>query len=379
MGNTWGHSFRVTSFGESHSRALGVVIDGCPPRLSLCEEDIQKFLDERRPGQSDLVTARKETDRVIILSGVENGRTLGTPIGLMIENEDAKPEEYSEIQKFFRPSHGDYTNFAKYGVRSASGGGRSSVRETVARVAAGAVARKILEKFVPDLHLVAYVESVKDVKLENFDPSFLRRENVYKSLVRCPSEETAEKMMELIRRVKLEGDSVGGVVRGLILNCPIGLGEPVFDKLDADLAKAMMSLQAVKGFELGSGFQSTQMFGSEHNDPFVMKASKVGTLSNRSGGIQGGISNGEAIDFRVAFKPTSTIFKPQQTVTEDGEEILFEMKRTRHDPCVLPRAVPIVEAMAYITLADHFLRHQRCLLEGKNFYEKQSSSSELNF
>ena len=213
MGNTWGHSFRVTSFGESHSRALGVVIDGCPPRLSLCEEDIQKFLDERRPGQSDLVTARKETDRVIILSGVENGRTLGTPIGLMIENEDAKPEEYSEIQKIFRPSHGDYTNFAKYGVRSASGGGRSSVRETVARVAAGAVARKILEKFLPDLHLVAYVESVKDVKLENFDPSFLRRENIYKSLVRCPSEETSEKMMELIRRVKLEGDSVGGVVR----------------------------------------------------------------------------------------------------------------------------------------------------------------------
>lgn len=378
MGNTWGHSFRVTSFGESHSLGLGVVIDGCPPRTSLTEEDVQKFLDERRPGQSEFVTSRQEKDRVVFLSGVERGLTLGTPIGLMIKNEDARPSEYKALSEVFRPSHGDYTNFAKYGIRSASGGGRSSVRETAMRVAAGAVARKVLEKFAPKLEVLAYVESVGTVKVTSLSEAELTRESIYKSPVRCPSAEISKEMMELIRRVKEEGDSVGGVIRCVILNPPVGLGEPVFDKLDADLAKAMMSIQAVKGFELGSGFEATKMFGSEHNDPFVMKEGKIGTESNRSGGVQGGLSNGEPIDFRVAFKPTSTIFKPQRTVTESGEEKFFEMKRTRHDPCVLPRAVPIVEAMAHLTLVDHFLRHQRCLLEGKSFYGKNATPSELS-
>ena len=358
MSSSFGRNFRVTSFGESHSKALGVVIDGCPAGLEIDLNEIQGFLDERKPGQNAYVTQRKESDRLECLSGIENGMTLGSPICFVVYNEDARPGDYSELSQVFRPSHGDYTTYAKYGLKSKSGGGRSSVRETLARVAAAGVARRLVASIAPDLEVLAFVESVKDIKCYEIDSLSLDRVNIYRSPVRCPHAETSEKIMALIKKTKEEGDSLGGKLRCVIKNVPPGLGEPVFDKLDAVLAQAMMSIPAVKGFELGKGFEASSMKGSEHNDPFVLKEGKLSTLTNHSGGIQAGISNGEEIDFRLAFKPTSTIFKAQQTVDLSGKERVLELKKGRHDPCVLPRAVPIVEAMAYLVIADFMLRQK---------------------
>lgn len=358
MGNDFGKLFSIASFGESHSLAQGVVINGCPPNIKITQDEIQKYLNERRPGQSKYVTDRKEPDKVLCLSGIENNTTLGSPICLVVYNKDARPEEYKKLKNVFRPSHGDFTTFSKYGIKSASGGGRVSARETLARVAAASVARKVLDHFIPSLRVLAYVERVKHIKFELNDASSLTREAIYESFVRCPDLKTSQKMMDLISKTKDAGDSVGGVVRCLVYNVPVGLGEPVFDKLDAELAKAMVSIPAVKGFELGKGFSSTVMKGSEHNDSFLLKDGRIGTQTNNSGGIQAGISNGEAIDFRVAFKPTSTIFKPQETVDLDGQPCLLELSKARHDPCVLPRAVPVVESMVYLTLTDYYLRNK---------------------
>jgi chorismate synthase len=359
MASTFGTLFRVSTFGESHGGGVGVVIDGCPPRIPLAEADIQRDLDRRRPGQSDLVTPRKEADACRILSGVFNGLTLGTPIAVVVMNEDARPEAYSEMEKAFRPSHADYTYQAKFGIRNWQGGGRSSARETIGRVAAAAVARQVLRRYLPDAEVVAYVRSIESLEAP-VDPESVRPEQVEANPVRCPHPEAAEQMAQLIREVRAAGDSIGGVVECAIRNLPPGLGEPVFDKLEADLAKGALSLPASKGFEIGSGFAGTRLRGSQHNDPFEIRDGRVRTESNRSGGIQGGISNGETIVFRVAFKPTATIFKPQKTVTVEGEPTELQA-RGRHDPCVLPRAVPMVEAMALLTVADHLLRqHAQC-------------------
>ncbi|MEY2489686.1 MAG: chorismate synthase [Verrucomicrobiota bacterium] len=357
MGSSFGQFFRITTWGESHGGGVGVVIDGCPPRLALCEEDIQRDLDRRRPGQSEIVTPRDEADRCRILSGVFEGRTLGTPISILVKNKDAKPEAYSEMKTTFRPSHADFTYEAKYGVRNWQGGGRASARETVGRVAAGAVAKKILSKLSQGrFEVVAYVIQIHDVTAR-IDRSSVRAEAVERNAVRCPDEAAAELMTALIQSVRAEGDSVGGVIECVIRGADAGLGEPVFDKLEADLAKAMLSLPASKGFEIGSGFAATRMKGSEHNDPFEVRNEKIRTTTNNSGGVQGGISNGEDIFFRVAFKPTSTIARAQKTVTASGEETTLSA-RGRHDPCVLPRAVPIVEAMAALVLCDHALRQR---------------------
>ncbi len=335
---------------------MGVVIDGCPPRLELNEEIIQRDLDRRRPGQSDLVTPRKEADRCRILSGVFEGRTLGTPIAVLVPNEDARPEAYSEMETAFRPSHADFTYQAKYGIRNWQGGGRSSARETIGRVAAGAVAKVALAALCPGLEIVAYVKSI--YRLEAVvDPATVTVAQVESNPVRCPDPETAEEMATLIRAMRARGESVGGTVECVVRGVPPGLGEPVFDRLEADLAKAMLSLPATKGFEIGSGFEATRMLGSEHNDAFEMRAGHVRTVTNRSGGVQGGISNGEDVFFRVAFKPTATIAQAQRTVTVAGEETQLSA-RGRHDPCVLPRAVPMVEAMAALVLADHALRQR---------------------
>ena len=352
MGNTFGRLFRVTSWGESHGAGIGVVIDGCPARLAISEEELQAELNRRRPGQSEIVSSRNEKDQVRFLSGVKDGVTLGTPLAMMVYNGDAKPEEYSDIAKKYRPSHADYTYDAKYGVRDASGGGRASARETVARVMAGAVARKILEES-SGVEIRAYVEQIGTIRCPEIEvfPSIAEIEA---TPVRCPHGATAEQMVRLIQEVKEAGDSLGGVVRCCIRNVPAGLGEPVFDRLEADLAKGMLSIPATKGFEIGSGFAGVSMRGSEHNDKFVMKSGRMGTETNFSGGIQGGISNGEDIYFRVAFKPTSTIQMPQKTVDSEGNTADIEVKG-RHDPCVVPRAVPIVESMASLVLADHFL------------------------
>jgi chorismate synthase len=357
MGNSFGQLFRITTWGESHGGGVGVVIDGCPPRLELNEEDIQRDLDRRRPGQSEIVTPRIEADRCRILSGVFEGRTLGTPISILVKNKDAQPEAYSEMKATFRPSHADFTYEAKYGIRNWQGGGRASARETVGRVAAGAVAKKILSKLSQErFEIVAYVTQIHEVSAR-IDRSSVRAEDVERSAVRCPDSAAAELMTALIQSVRAEGDSVGGVIECVIRGIDAGLGEPVFDKLEADLAKAMLSLPASKGFEIGSGFAATRMKGSEHNDPFEVREKRVRTTTNNSGGVQGGISNGEGIFFRVAFKPTSTIARDQKTVTTSGEETTLAA-RGRHDPCVLPRAVPIVEAMAALVLCDHALRQR---------------------
>lgn len=333
-----------------------MVVDGCPARVELSETDIQQDLDRRRPGQSEIVTPRAEEDRCRILSGVFEGKTIGTPICIAVMNKDARPDAYREMETAFRPSHADYTYQAKYGIRNWQGGGRASARETIGRVAAAAVAKKVLATLCPSLEIVAYVKSIHTLRAE-VDPATVRFEQVENNIVRCPDAAMAEKMIEFIKEVRSEGDSVGGVIECVIRGVPAGLGEPVFDKLEAELAKAMMSLPASKGFEVGSGFDGTLMRGSEHNDPFYMEGGRVRTATNRSGGIQGGISNGEPIFFRVAFKPTATIFRPQQTVTVSGEDT--ELKaRGRHDPCVLPRAVPMVEAMAALVLVDHALRQR---------------------
>ncbi len=356
MASSFGHLFRIQTFGESHGGGVGVVIDGCPPRIPLTESDIQPFLDRRRPGQSDIVTPRNEADRCEILSGTFEGLTLGTPIAILVRNKDARPEAYSEMAECYRPSHADFTCDAKFGIRNWQGGGRASARETIARVAAGAVAEKVLAALAPELETVAWVRSVQNLEAK-VDPSTVTRADVDAHIVRTPDARAAEAMETLIRKIRAEGDSLGGVIECVVRNCPPGLGEPVFDRIEADLAKAMLSLPATKGFEIGSGFAGTRMRGSEHNDPFEMRDGRVRTTTNHSGGVQGGISNGEDIIFRVAFKPTATIMTEQQTVTRSGEPTTLK-GRGRHDPCVLPRAVPIVEAMTSLVLCDHLLRHR---------------------
>jgi chorismate synthase len=356
MGNTFGRLFRVTTFGESHGGGIGVVIDGCPPRIDVSEAEIQRELDRRRPGQSKLTTQREEEDRCKILSGVFEGKTLGTPLTIMVRNKDARPEDYSEIAGKFRPSHADYTYKAKYGIRNWQGGGRASARETIGRVAAGAIAKKILSGLYADFEIVAYVAQVHDI-IASVDRAAVKVKDVEKNIVRCPDAAAAKKMISLIEQVRDEGDSVGGVIECVARGIAPGIGEPVFDKLEADLAKAMLSIPATKGFEIGSGFAATRMRGSQHNDPFEMRGGKIRTMTNNSGGVQGGISNGEDIYFCVGFKPPATIALQQKTVTNSKQQSELAA-RGRHDPCVLPRAVPIVEAMAALVLCDHALRQQ---------------------
>jgi chorismate synthase len=350
MSSSMGSIFRITTFGESHGPVVGAVIDGCPARLALSESDIQPQLDRRRPGQSDLTTPREEADRVTLVSGVEKGVTLGSPLTLTIQNRDTRPEDYGETMAAPRPSHADFSYKARYGVVASSGGGRASARETAARVAAGAVAEKVLrERF--GIEIVAWVQSVKDIVAPEVDVDRLTRAEVDKTLVRCPDSGSASAMAALIRQVRDEGDSVGGVVACVCRNVPAGWGDPVFDKITARLAGAMMSIPATRGFEFGSGFGATLWRGSEHNDLFVDKGGKLGTLTNRSGGMQGGITNGEPVLFRVAFKPPATIGRSQMTADWTGKETQFKA-RGRHDPCVVPRAVPVVEAMAALVLVD---------------------------
>lgn len=355
MGNTFGKLFTLASWGESHGGSMGVVVDGCPPRLPLSDVDIQVELDRRRPGQSSLTTQRKEEDRAEILSGVFEGCTLGTPIAILVRNKDARPEAYTEMKTKFRPSHADYTYQSKFGIRDHHGGGRSSARETIARVAAGAIAKKILQ-LGGNVEVRAYTERIHDITMPPME-AFPSLEEVEQSPVRCPHPETAERMAERIRQMKQRGDSIGGVILCRVQGIPVGLGAPVFDRLEADMAKAMLSLPATKGFEIGSGFAGTMVTGSTHNDIFTIDEKRhVHTETNRSGGTQGGISNGEELYFRVAFKPTATILQKQKTVDNDGQATEL-IGRGRHDPCVLPRAVPIVSAMAALVLVDHWMRH----------------------
>tara|TARA_A100001037_G_scaffold304993_1_gene343608 strand:- start:327 stop:1406 length:1080 start_codon:yes stop_codon:yes gene_type:complete len=355
MGSTFGHLFRITTWGESHGGGVGVVVDGCPPNLDITEQEIQVELDRRKPGQSRITTQRKEEDQIQILSGVFEGKTLGTPISMMVWNKDARSADYEEMRVKYRPSHADYTYDAKYGIRNWKGGGRASARETIGRVAAGAVAQKILSQ-QSGVEIVAYVNRVQNLSFE-VDPSSVTRDQVDANIVRCPDAGMAEQMIDLIDAARKDGDSLGGVVEVVARNVPAGLGEPVFDKLEADLAKALLSLPASKGFEVGSGFGGLEMTGSEHNDPFYSDSGRIRTTTNQSGGIQGGISNGEDILLRVAFKPTATILKEQDTVDVDGNETVLK-GRGRHDPCVLPRAVPMVEAMVALVLVDHLLRQK---------------------
>lgn len=355
MASTFGHLFRITTWGESHGGGVGVVVDGCPPRLKITEADIQPDLDRRRPGQSKIVSPRRELDIVQILSGTFEGQTLGTPICMWVKNEDARPEAYSEMKEKFRPSHADFTYFAKYGIRNWQGGGRASARETIGRVAAGAIAKKLLrERF--GVETLAYVKQTQRISAD-VNPEKVKSAQIEANIMRCPDARAAEKMIRLVEKMRREGDSVGGIVEGVARGVPAGWGEPVFDKLEADLAKAMLSLPASKGFEIGSGFAGTLMTGREHNDPFRARAGKVITTSNYSGGIQGGISNGQTIYFRVAFKPVATVMHAQNTVDEHLENTTLK-GRGRHDPCVLPRAVPMVEAMTALVLADHAIRQK---------------------
>ncbi len=356
MPNTFGHLFRITTWGESHGGGVGVVVDGCPPRLPLSVEEIQRELDRRRPGQSRLTTQRREADRVEILSGLFEGLTLGTPLLLWVRNEDARPEAYEEMREIFRPSHADYTYQAKYGIRNWMGGGRASARETVGRVAGGAVAGQFLHRVFPALKVVAYVSEVAGFSAPEA-ASDIDSELIEANPLRWLHPATLSEAVARVEDARKKGDSVGGVVSCRVQGMPVGLGEPVFDKLDADLAKAMLSIPAAKGFELGSGFAGTRLRGSEHNDPFYSEGGRVRTRTNRSGGVQGGISNGEDLFFRVALKPVATVALPQETITAKGEPAILRA-RGRHDPCVLPRAVPIVEAMTRLVLADHALRQK---------------------
>ncbi|PYJ60536.1 MAG: chorismate synthase [Verrucomicrobia bacterium] len=355
MANTFGRLFRVTTWGESHGGGVGVVVDGCPPRLDLTEEDIQPDLDRRRPAQSKIVSSRKESDRVQILSGTFEGKTLGTPISMWVRNEDARPEAYSEMATKFRPSHADYTYQAKFGIRNWQGGGRTSARETIGRVAAGAIAKKILRER-NGVEVLAYVQQVQRI-VASVDSETVKLKDVEANIVRCPDPVAADKMIRLIERARKAGDTVGGIVVGVARGAPTGWGEPVFDRLEADLAKAMLSLPASKGFDIGSGFDGILLTGTQHNDPFRSKGGKVYTPTNRSGGIQGGISNGQTIYFRVAFKPVATVMIEQETVDVNFKNTILKA-RGRHDPCVLPRAVPMVEAMTALVLVDHALRHR---------------------
>ncbi len=355
-GNSFGQLFRITTFGESHGGAVGCVVDGCPPGIEITEEEIQKELDRRKPGQSKITTPRKETDKIKILSGHFEGKTTGTPILLIAYNEDAKSEDYNDLMKSYRPSHADFTYEAKYGFRDWRGSGRASARETLARVAAGAIAQKYLKQ-KEGIECLSYVEQVGDIKTD-IDFNTVTPEMIESNIIRCPDQATAEKMIALIEKVKSEGDSVGGIIRGVIRNVPAGLGEPVFDKLNADLGKAMLSINAVKGFEIGSGFVGVVGRGSEHNDAlYTDEKGEVHTKTNHAGGTVGGISNGETIYFRVAFKPVSTIAKEQDTVNRKKEPVKLAAAG-RHDPCVLPRAIPIVDAMSALVVMDHYLRNK---------------------
>ena len=356
MSSTFGTLFRVSTFGESHGVGVGATVDGCPAGLELTEADIQPQLDRRRPGQSDLTTPREEADQVTILSGVENGLTLGTPIGLLVRNKDQRPGDYGEMMKVPRPSHADFTYQAKYGTRASSGGGRSSARETIGRVASGAIAEKILREQY-GIEIVAWVNSVGEIQSENIDPLTVSRDRVDTNLIRCPDAQASPMMEAKVREIRDAKDSIGGVVSCVCRNVPVGWGEPVFDKFEAMLAHAMMSLPATKGFEIGSGFAGTSLQGSQHNDPFIKKQGRLGTTTNNAGGVLGGISSGEAVLFRVAFKPVATIGLSQETVDFDGKPVTLEAKG-RHDPCVVPRAVPIVESMAALVLIDLAFRQR---------------------
>ncbi len=355
MGNTFGHLFRITTWGESHGGGVGVVVDGCPPNLEITSREIQAELDRRRPGQSRITTQRREEDRVEILSGVFEGKTLGTPISLLVRNKDARTKDYEEVRVKYRPSHADYTYQAKYGIRDWQGGGRASARETIGRVAAGAIARKILHQAL-GVEILAFVKRVRNLTA-GVDPDVVTRDQIESNIVRCPDPDIAHRMIEQIEQARKDGDSLGGVVEAVARGVPPGLGEPVFDKLEADLGKAILSLPACKGFEIGSGFAGTKLTGSAHNDPFFNDGDRIRTRTNRSGGIQGGISNGENIVVRAAFKPTATILKSQETVDIHGNAATLS-GRGRHDPCVLPRAVPMVESMIALVLADHHLLHK---------------------
>ncbi|HEY1815631.1 MAG TPA: chorismate synthase [Kofleriaceae bacterium] len=359
MASSFGTLFRITTFGESHGAAIGVVVDGCPAQLPLDVAAIQAALDRRRPGQSALVSQRREADAVEILSGVHGGVTLGTPIAMTIRNTDARGKDYAALETAYRPSHADYTYDAKYGVRAVAGGGRASARETAARVAAGAIAEQLLARV--GVSIVAWVDEIADL-VAQVDDATVSRAAVDATPIRCPDLDTAARMIERVEAVRKAGDSVGGVVRAIARGVPAGWGEPVFDKLEADLGKAMLSIPAVKGVENGDGFAGTKLTGSEHNDLFYRRDDgSLGTRTNRSGGIQGGISNGMPITLRVAFKPTATIMRAQPTVDRDGNAVTLEPKG-RHDPCVLPRAVPIVEAMIALVLADHYLRQRAAVV-----------------
>ena len=355
-GNSFGELFRITTFGESHGAAIGVIIDGCPPGLALSEKDIQPDLDRRKPGQSKITTQRKEEDAIHILSGVFNGKTTGTPIMLIAYNKDANPKDYEKIKDLYRPSHADYTYDLKYGIRDWRGSGRASARETLARVAAGAIAKKYLKEKC-GVEFLSHVVQIGTIRAE-IDMQRVNAKAIDSSLVRCPDKSASDKMLKLIEEVRKEGDSVGGIIRGLIRNVPQGLGEPVFDKLPADIGKAMLSINAVKGFDFGSGFGGSIMRGSDHNDEFKLDSKKkITTKTNNSGGTLGGISTGEDIYFRVAFKPVASIAHEQNTVTRSGKATKLSVEG-RHDPCVLPRAVPIVDAMAALVLMDHYLRNR---------------------
>jgi chorismate synthase len=354
MGNTFGSLFRVTTWGESHGGALGAVVDGCLPRIELSESDLQPDLDRRAPGQSHIVTQRAESDLVRIVSGVFEGKTLGTPIGMTIANEDQRSGDYAEVKEKYRPSHADYTYDAKFGIRDYRGGGRTSARETAGRVAAGAIARKVL-RVVHGIEIVAWVSKVHGIAVD-CDVESVTLAEVEASIVRCPDPAVAARMIEAVEAARKAGNSLGGVITCAVRGAPPGWGEPVFDRLEADLGKAMMSLPASKGFEIGSGFGGTDLTGAEHNDEFYMDGARVRTRTNRSGGVQGGITNGETVWFKVAFKPTATILKEQNTVNVRHEDTTIK-GRGRHDPCVLPRAVVIVEAMAALVFVDHALRH----------------------
>jgi chorismate synthase len=356
VSSVFGTLFRISTFGESHGGGVGVVVDGCPPRLEISVAEIQRDLDRRRPGQSKLTTPRNEPDKVEILSGMFDGKTTGTPIAMLVRNEDARSSSYEDFKDIYRPSHADFTYDAKYGIRNWQGGGRASARETIGRVAAAAIARKLLAQLA-GVEVLAWVQSVQDVEAE-IDATRVTFADVEQNPVRCPDQAKAALMAERIDTARRNQDSLGGVVQCVARNVPAGLGEPVFDRLEADLAKAMLSLPASKGFEIGSGFAGTRMSGSTHNDPFVPGPTGMPrTETNHSGGVQGGISNGEPIVFRVAFKPTATISQPQRTVNSKNEAVTLEAQG-RHDPCVLPRAVPMVEAMALLTLVDHLLRQR---------------------
>jgi len=362
-GNSFGQLFNITTFGESHGEAIGVIVDGCPPGLSLSEKDIQPDLDRRKPGQSKITSARKEQDAIHILSGVFKGKTTGTPIMLMAYNKDANPADYEKLKDLYRPSHADYTYDLKYGIRDWRGSGRASARETLARVAAGAIAKKYLAQKC-GMEFLSHVVQVGTMRAD-IDMQKISAKAIDASLVRCPDKNASDKMLKLIEQIRKEGDSVGGIIRGLIRSVPVGLGEPVFDKLSADLGKAMLSINAVKGFDFGSGFGGSIMRGSDHNDAFTLSSlrgtkqspKKISTKTNNSGGTLGGISTGEDIYFRVAFKPVASIALEQDTVTRSGKATKLSVQG-RHDPCVLPRAVPIVDAMAALVIMDHYLRHK---------------------